>query len=325
MELLQRLKASMAWLGGALAALTAICYATGYYAFHAHLTMLGLGQVVDFKHEDMLLEGARFFFTVTAHLLQMVLALGAGLASVLIAGALLGEIGPLRRGWRGLVAWLAGRRAALDAARPALVSTLLLTGLVVLLIAHTNRFFYPLLALGRIDSLLFRAAVPAPKLCTDLIALADNGLAPAVASALLMQGERCSSLLLGEFRRLLDGYLALLIAVSLAFSVNFPIRPAALAQVCRLALGVYGLVYTLMLPIDFGILVRTAVYPVARIEFKQGEEKAVTGNLMARNDKQILLWLPGARKALWYPSETIATLQVIGQSNLFSQPEGDTK
>lgn len=325
MELLQRLKASMAWLGSALAALTAICYATGYYAYHAHLTMLGLGRVVDFKHEDMLLEGARFFFTVTAHLLQMALALGAGLASVLIVGALMGEIGPLRRAWHHLAAWLAERRAALDVARPALVSTLLLTALVLLLIVHTDRFFYPLLALGRIDSLLFRAALPAPKVCTDLIALADNGLAPAVASALLMQGERCASLLLGEFRRLLDGYLALLIVISLAFSVNFPFRPAVLAQVCRLALCGYGLVYTLMLPVDFGILVRASVYPVARIDFKQGGEEPVTGNLMARNDKQILLWLPSARKALWYPSETIATVQVIGQSNLFSKPEGDAQ
>lgn len=323
MELLQRLKASIAWLGGALTALTAICYATGYYAFHAHLTMLGLGQVVDFKHEDMLLEGARFFFTVTAHLLQMVLALGAGLASVLILGALLGEIGPFRRGWRWLIGWLTERRAALNVARPALASTLLLSMLVWLLIAHTDRFFYPLLALGRIDGLLFRAALPAPNDCKDLIALADTGLAPAVASSLLMQGERCSGVLLGEFRRLLDGYLVLLMALSLVFSVNFPVRPAVLAHVARLALAVYGLVYTLMLPVDFGILVRAAVYPVARIEFDKGQ--AATGNLMARNDKQILLWLPGERKALWYPSETIATVQVIGQSNLFSQPQGDAK
>jgi hypothetical protein len=97
MKLLQRLKGSIAWLGGALAALTAICYATGYYAFHAHLTMLGLGRVVDFKHEDMLLEGARCFFSVTAHLLQMVLAIGAGGVSVLVLLAFLGEIGPLAR------------------------------------------------------------------------------------------------------------------------------------------------------------------------------------------------------------------------------------
>ena len=323
MELLQRLKESIAWLGGALAALTAICYTTGYYAFHAHLTMLGLGRVVDVAHEDMLLEGARFFFAVTAHLLQMVLALGAGLASVLVLGALLGEIGPLRRSWARLVVWLTERRAALDVARPALISTLLLTVLVLLLIAHTDRFFYPLLALGRIDSLLFRAALPATNDCSALIPFADIGLAPAVAAALLMQGERCASLLLGEFRRLLDGYLVLLIAISLAFSVNFPIRPAVLARVFRLVLAVYGMVYTLMLPVDFGILVRAAVYPVARLDFTNG--MAVTGNLMTRNDKNLLLWLPGERKATWYPSQTISTVQVIGQNNLFSHPEGDAK
>ncbi|MEO7159076.1 MAG: hypothetical protein ABIX00_00935 [Polaromonas sp.] len=323
MELFQRLKESLAWLGGALAALTAICYATGYYAFHAHLTMLGLGRVVDFQHEEMLLEGARFFFAVTAHLLQMVLALGAGLVSVLVLCVLLGEIAPLSRSWRRFVEWFSVRRAALNVARPALTSTLLLTALVLLLIAHTNRFFYPLLALGRIDSLLFRTGVLATDDCKALIPVADIGLKPAVAASLLMQGERCSTFLLGEFRRLLDGYLVLLIAVSLSFSLNPPIRPPVLARAFRFVLAVYAMVYTLLLPVDFGILVRAAVYPVASLQFKGGAQ--VKGNLMTRNDKNLLLWLPTERKAMWYPSETIATIQVIGQDNLFSHPEGGPK
>ena len=322
MELLQRLKESIAWLGGALAALTAICYATGYYAFHAHLTMLGLGRVVDFQHEDMLLEGARFFFAVTAHLLQMVLALGAGLVSVLVVCALLGEIGPLNRAWRRFGEWLGVQRVALDVARPSLISTLLLTAMVLLLIAHTDRFFYPLLALGRIDSLLFRTGVLATD-CKALIPVADIGLTGEVAASLLMQGDRCNTFLLGEFRRLLDGYLVLLIAISLSFSLNPPIRPPMLARAFRIVLAVYGMVYTLLLPVDFGILVRAAVYPVASLKF--ADDEVVKGNLMTRNDKNLLLWLSTERKAMWYPSDKIKTIQVIGQSNLFSHPEGGAK
>ncbi|CAN5172863.1 hypothetical protein BH10PSE16_BH10PSE16_07130 [soil metagenome] len=323
MELLQRLKGSIAWLGGALAALTAICYATGYYAFHAHLTMLGLGQVVDLKHEDMLLEGARFFFAVTGHLLQMVLALGAGLVILLVLLALLSEIGPLARRVRRAGEWLNARRAALGAARPALKGTLLLTAVVILLIAHTDRFFYPLLALGRIDSLLFRSGVQAIDDCRALIPVAGIGLPPAVAASLLMQGGRCSVFLLAEFRRLLDGYLALLIALGLGFSLNVSVRPLLLARTFRLVLAVYAMVYTLLLPIAFGILVRAAIYPVASLEFKSGA--AIRGNLMARNDKSLLLWRPAERKAMWYPSEAISTIQVTGQSNLFSLPEGGAK
>lgn len=322
MELLQRLKASIAWLGGALAALTAICYATGYYAFHAHLTMLGLGRVVDFKHEDMLLEGARFFFSVTAHLLQMVLALGAGGVSVLVLLAFLGEIGPLARRARRLGGWLSDRRAALGIARPALKGTLLLTAVVILLIAHTDRFFYPLLALGRIDSLLFRAGAQATADCRALIPTAGSGLPPEVAASLLTQGERCSIFLLAEFRRLLDGYLVLLIALGLSFSFNAPIRPI-LARTIRLVLAVYGMVYTLLLPIAFGILVRAAVYPVASLQFKDGA--LASGNLMTRNEKNLLLWMPAERQAVWFPSETIVRLQVTGQANLFSVPEGGAK
>ncbi|CDS54538.1 hypothetical protein [Polaromonas sp. CG9_12] len=323
MELLQRLKESIAWLGGALAALTAICYATGYYAFHAQLTMLGLGRVVDFKHEDMLLEGARFFFAVTAHLLQMLLALGAGGVSVLVVLALLGEIGPLARSGRRAREWLIRRRAALAAARPALKGTLLLTALVVLLIAHTDRFFYPLLALGRIDSLLFRSGAQATADCRALIPVAGSGLPPDVAASLLMQGERCNVFLLAEFRRLLDGYLVLLMAVGASFSFSTAIRPEMLARACRLVLAAYAMVYTLLLPVAFGILVRAAVYPLASLEFKDGA--LASGNLMTRNDKNLLLWLPADRKAVWYPSETIARLQVTGQANLFLVPEGGAK
>lgn len=323
MELLQRLKESIAWLGGALAALTAICYATGYYAFHAHLTMLGLGRVVDFKHEDMLVEGGRFFFSVTAHLLQMVLAIGAGGVSVLVLLAFLGEIGPLARRVRRAGQWLNARRAALDIARPALKRTLLMTAVVVLLIAHTDRFFYPLLALGRIDSLLFRTGAQATPDCRALIPEAGSGLPPAVAASLLTQGERCSVFLLAEFRRLLDGYLVLVVAVGLLFSFGASLQPPMLARAFRLVLAVYAMVYTLLLPIAFGILVRAAVYPVASLEFKDGA--LASGNLMTRNDKSLLLWLPAERKAVWYPSETIARLQVTGQANLFLVPEGGAK
>ena len=46
MDLVQRLKESITWLGGALAAIAALCYAAGYLSFHAHLTMLDRKSVV---------------------------------------------------------------------------------------------------------------------------------------------------------------------------------------------------------------------------------------------------------------------------------------
>ena len=205
---------------------------------------------------------------------------------------------------------------------PALTSTLLLTALVLLLIAHTERFFYPQLALGRIHSLLFRTGVLATDNCKALIPDADTGLSQKVAESLLMQGERCSDFLQVEFVRLLNGYLVLLIAISLSFSLTSLISPPVLARSFRIVLAVYGMVYTLLLPIDFGILVRAAVYPVANLEFKGG---TVKGNLMTRNDKNLLLWLPTERKAIWYETGNITTIQVIGQDNLFSHPEGGAK
>ena len=323
MDLVQRLKAAIGWLGGALAALTAICYATGYYTFHAHLTMLGLGQVVEFRHEQMLLEGARFFFAVTAHLLKLSTAIGAGLVVLLVLAALLREIGPVNRGWRAVREWTGARRLRLDAARPALAGTALLAALVTLLVVHSDRFFYPLLDIGGIEGLLFRADVPATAGCRALIPTTAAGLDPESASALLMQGGRCNAYLLAEFRRLLDGYLVLLIALMLVFSMQPTLRPVRLLRAFRFALAAYAMVYTLLLPIGFGLLVRSAVYPVAKLTFKDGA--AIQGSLVARNDKSVLLWQPEAHKAVWYASETIATIDVIGQQDLFARPEGVVK
>ena len=42
MEFVASIKGAIAWLSGALAAITALCYGVGYFSYHAQLTMLGL-------------------------------------------------------------------------------------------------------------------------------------------------------------------------------------------------------------------------------------------------------------------------------------------
>ena len=54
-------RAFIVWLGGALAGITAILYATGYLITRAHLSLLGLYGVVDFGNDYIVQEGAKFF------------------------------------------------------------------------------------------------------------------------------------------------------------------------------------------------------------------------------------------------------------------------
>jgi hypothetical protein len=41
LDLVGTIKAAIAWLGGAIAGLTVLCYGAGYLAMHAHMAMLG--------------------------------------------------------------------------------------------------------------------------------------------------------------------------------------------------------------------------------------------------------------------------------------------
>jgi hypothetical protein len=81
--IVDRLKAFIVWLGGAVAGITAIFYAAGYLAVRGQLTMLGLRGVVDSDSNELLQEGGMFFFRATQRALTMALPL----AAILIATA----------------------------------------------------------------------------------------------------------------------------------------------------------------------------------------------------------------------------------------------
>jgi len=323
MELVQRLRDAITWLGGALAAITALCYAAGYLSFHAHLTMLGLGQVVDLPHEQMLLEGARFFFTVTSQLLNTGLALGVGLLFIGVVFGLAGELGPVGRGLRRMTAFVAEGCGRIQAERPALAGTLLMIAVVGLLYFHAKSYFYPLLQIGQMDGLLFGAASAPVADCRTLIPAGADWLGPAVLAAWLRQGGRCTGFLLVSYRHLLDGYFWLLLALGAFLAWRARIKPGLSVQTCWVLLSGYTIVYTLLLPIGFGVLVRAAVYPVASLEMKNGPP--VRGNLLARDDKNLLLWLPSERKAVWYPRDAVSNVFVMGQESLFIDPAGGAK
>ncbi len=323
MELVQRLKESITWLGGALAAIAALFYAAGYLSFHAHLTMLGLGQVVDLPHDQMLLEGARFFFTITSQLLNTGVALGLGVVAIAVVFGLAAEVGPVRRGWRHMKTVVVERCRLLDTERPGLVGTLVMITVVWLLYFHAKSFFYPLLQIGQIDGLLFGPGGAPGVDCRALVPDGVDPLEPRIVAAWLRQGGRCTQFLLMDYRRLLDGYFWLLLAMAALATLRAHIGQRLSVQTCWVLLSGYTVIYTLLLPIGFGVLVRAAVYPVANFELKGGT--ALRGNPLARDDKTLLIWSPSERKAVWYPRDTVATLFVTGQESLFGNPEGVAK
>jgi hypothetical protein len=242
---------------------------------------------------------------------------------VVILGMLLRHIGGIDRAVSRTSGWVRTRAAAWNERRPALLRALLLTLLGLLFVLHTDRFFYPLedLYIG-INHLLY-AAPPAnfPPRCA--VPGSPGERADDMAAAVtvwLQQGEQCRSQLLGEFRRLLAGYLLLLGAGYLALRNN-RLRHTTVYRVGTVTLLVYGVLYTLLLPVAFGVLVRSPVYPVVALKKDGGAAPPSAAlHLLHRQERVLVVWDAAARRAAWIPGETaIIEIDVLGQRNLFSR------
>jgi hypothetical protein len=319
----ENIKQFIVWIGGAVAGLSVLFYAAGYLVYRAHINMLGLTGVVDYPQEQLLYEGAKFYFTVGAYLLNTFFVLGITLLIVLILIMLMRQIGWVERAVQSAADWLRTRRDRWNERHPALLRACTLAVLSVLFVIHTDRFFYPLQDLyTSIEHLLYRPPPPKmPENCTvpKVPGAADPDIAAAV-TLWLQQGETCRYQLLGEFRRLLAGYLVLLVAVYLTVH-KVKTGSSTAFRIGMGTLAVYGVLYTLLLPMAFGVLVRSPIYPVITLKSKTiATDASPVLQLLNRNDHSLLVWDRHARTAAWLPADSAVEIDVRGQANLFAPP-----
>ncbi|HWI13080.1 MAG TPA: hypothetical protein VNT02_02455 [Burkholderiales bacterium] len=323
---MEHVKQFISWVGGAVAGLSILFYAAGYLVYRAHVNMLGLTGIVDYPHEQLLYEGAKFYFTVCAYLLKTFFVVGITVLLLVILGMLLRHIGWLDRAIGRAGTSLRARIATWNARRPALLRAVVLALLALLFVLHTDRFFYPLEDLYTgIENLLYTkpAAEFAPR-CT--VGSAPGERPDDMVSAVttwLQQGERCRPQLLGEFRRLLAGYLLLLVAGYFALTYR-ELRHTAVYRAGTVTLVVYGVLYTLLLPVAFGVLVRSPVYPYVVVKKDGAGVASSARHLLHRQENALLVWDPAARKATWMRADTaVVEIDVLGQANLFSRIRQD--
>ena len=313
------LKGFVAWVGGAVAGLSVLFYAAGYLAYRAHTNMLGLTGVIDFPHEQLLYEGAKFFLTVGAYLLNGLFVIGIALLVALIVGTLLRQMGWLDRIVRNTSQGLRAWRDRLRARHPRLLDTCTLLLLAILFVIHSDRFYYPLQDVyPRIERLVYQA--PAPAAACPAVAATDDGAMRAV-TLWLQQGEKCRPVLLAEFRRLLAGYLLLLLVVGY-FAFSRPLKKrSTIYRVAIATLTAYAVLYTVLLPMAFGVLVRSPIYPVITLKAKATPpEGAARLMLLNKRDDALLVWDAVGRKAAWLPTDDTMEIYVHGQANLFEVP-----
>jgi hypothetical protein len=297
-------RAFIVGLGGALAGISAMLYASGYLVTRAHLSLLGLYGLIDFNNDYILQEGAKFFL-VTAYSAGRDMVLPA-LALLTLAAILLILLGLLlrartRRWWQTLRNHAPGREARRWLRMIAFVTVF------VLFLWHSDeyldKFEHPLC----FANLLFADAGTTK--CSMATARGGDGL-----KAALLGSDKAA--LNGAFRELIVG-LAESIALSyLTWRIALPWRWRAWCIApCLFA----TLLYVFLLPMDYGVLQRSINYPRIALTLDEKAVFPVSGPtfLMNKSAGDFVIWGASSRKLFWVPAASVRRAEVDGAYDLF--------
>ena len=303
------LKGFMVWLGGSLAGLTAILYVCGYLITTAHIYTLGLYGLVDFSKDYFLLEGAKFVLAIVISIAQTIIGPTSILAAMVLAPIALAIIltkGPLARTWKRLAAWYEPHEnpAWTAAAGFVLYCALLITGATIAFESLRAISFHL-----QIADLLYSTVDPG-KCRSELIQVRDAFLCGRFAA------------LRSAFSTQLWSALKLVALSCIAWYVvgrwrwrAWLISPLAFVTVLLI----------LMLPMEFGALLRPTRYPVVRVQLDDHAPGSPVRDqfLIDRNERGFTVWDPSTHRVTWIPAGNIARIETIAVRELFDKPAGN--
>lgn len=299
------IKGFLVWLGGSLAGITAIFYATGYLITRAHLSMLGLHGVLDFDNRAIVHEGGKFllvvaYSTVSDVALPLLAVLGPVAIAVLGVRRLLGGWVPR---WRERLLGRFSGAAARDGLRGMAGVTLFLAFLW-----HSETFL--------------------PKfqhpLCIGDLLYAQSGSTPCPGAALQRGARPLKQALLGRDERLLNnafqdlvlGFALALVLAYLTWRTTLPWRGGVLyAAPSIIAAGLY----LILLPMDYGVLQRAVSYPRIALTPEDGASFPMAGPLflLKQTERDFIVWDASVRKLFWLPAGTVKRAELDGTYDLF--------
>lgn len=308
-DIVSGLKGFLVWIGGSLAGMTAILYVCGYLITTAHIYTLGLYGLVDFSKDYFLLEGAKFVLTIVIGIAQAVINPVSILVAMILTPVALAIIlarGSLSRAWKRLEAWYVPHTGSswVVAVRFVVYCTLLITGATIA--------FETLRAISfhlQIADLLYSVVDPG-KCRSDLLQVRDAFLCGRYES------------LRSAFNTQLWSTLKLVALTSIAWCVvarwrwrAWLIGPLVFVTVLLI----------LILPMEFGALLRSTRYPVVRIQTDETASRSPARDqfLIARNDRGVTVWDPMTRHIAWIPAGDIVRMETIAVRELFEKPAGN--
>lgn len=303
--LVARIRAFVVWLGGSLASITAIFYATGYLITRAHLSMLGLYGVLDVDNDYIIQEGGKFFLVVGyATVSNVALPLLAVLGPVVIAAMVLRLLAGSRvqQWWGHVRARLPGFGAQ------GWMRLLAFVSLSAAFLWHSEAF-------------LRKFQDP---LCIGNLLYADSGRAPCPAS--MMRGgagelktallRRDEALLNNAFQELVFGLALSATLAYLTWRITLPWRWRA----WYVAPSFFATVlYLTLLSMDYGVLQRPINYPRIALRFDEKQAFPMTGPLFLLNQtgNDFVVWDASIRTLFWIPAGSVKRAEVDGTYDLF--------
>jgi hypothetical protein len=309
-NILKGIAAFTGWLTGALAGVGAILYAFGYLITRAHLSFLGVYGLFDQNNVYFIQEGAMFVLVIGELIARTLLPLlvTLGVAALLIGGIAFmltrylarSAPGLAERGnqWKGsLVRWR----------EHALLTRSVYVALLMLFLFHADTYLfafnYPLL----ISNVLYSEpnttdAVGGtdPKTREIRNWLIEGNEAKAHAYFLnLLWGDVLAGLLLLAVWHITFGWQWRTLWVSW-FLVGF-------------------MIYSLSLPMTYGVLVRSTKYPV--VTLNTTDEKLTRGLgtlfLLNKSDKEFVVWDAQGRQLVWIPESEVKRADIRKVESLF--------
>jgi len=312
MDLIKGIALFLGWLSGSLAGIAAILYSFGYLVARAQLNLLGLQGLVAQDADYFLQEGAKFFVVGAADYLSPLFPwlyfAGWLLLAALPLLALLGWLAASRR-----QALLEGRdrflmRGAHVAERlPWSWRKLAFAILVLVLLLRLTTHLNPFVDVLAVADILYAAP------------LSGESRGSAEVRQWLTSSDRADLVLLkGRFGELLRGAaeVALVVVAVWYLGAASPWR-LWLALPFMLVL----VVYTLLLPMAYGVLVRPNEYPQVTVSSDSPLLTGVRGELflLRKTGDEFVFWDKAARRVLWVPAAQVSGLSARASRLLFKE------
>jgi hypothetical protein len=308
-NVLRGITVTLGWLSGSLAGIGAVVYACGYLITRAQLHLFGVSGFFPLSADHFMQEGGKFLVVLAQQAIETLLALAA--FGLVAAGFFLAVWLALTR-WRpSLPLDVAGMRERAMAAAgrahrrlpwsPAFSAYLVLLALLVwLLEAYRLRFAAPL----EVSNILHLTPPPPPGDSTE---------------------QRITAwLLAGDWRQLRAYFTDLLDAatraVLLLLTAWYVTTPLARRRLFMAPFVVAVALYSLYLPMAYGVLMRPTSYNIVALHFRaQAAGPPARFFLLSSTDHEFVVWDANVRTVLWVPKAEVSRAEVHRVQGLFAE------